>query len=416
VKNIFSSLITGSELILGPEYLFDFEAILGIIMKHNVTLMNCVPSLFYELMDINKNNNFNILKNIKLVILGGEAIERRKIMDWAKYQVFDTEIMNVYGPTECTSVSTFSFLKKNELLHDKSITIGNPTYNKQVYVLKNDGRICPIYAKGELCISGIGTINSYIGEFNQTSDVFSKDLLDPKLTLYHTGDIVYWNQDGELIFVGRKDKQVKIDGHRIELGEIEQALLKRYTEIKQCCVLLQEENHHKVLVAHVIMNQDAEQLVQIEENLLNWLPSYMIPKNIVYHNTFPLTPHGKIDYKKIIENSSSCEKIETVNENENLSIKEQVANIWRTLLSENEIDYDANFFDAGGYSLLLYKLSKMIEVKLNCKVTFVELMTYTTINTFSEYMEVKMKANSTDPKQFAKLKLQEMKNRRTRSW
>ncbi|SES92544.1 non-ribosomal peptide synthetase [[Clostridium] polysaccharolyticum] len=415
VKNIFSSMLCGSELVLGPEYLFDFEGILELIRTCKITIMNCVPSLFYELLDVDKENGFTALKQLELIVLGGEAIERKRIEDWFQSDLFQTKIMNVYGPTECTSVSTYGFLDKEKLMSGEPINIGRPCYNKQVYVLSEDGKICPIHSVGELCISGIGTVDSYIGQAKTSREVFKKDLLHKERTLYHTGDLVYWNADGELIFIGRKDRQVKIDGHRIELGEIEQALLSQYEVMEQCCVLLEEQNNHKTLVAHVVMDAGAEPIQKIEDKMSDWLPAFMIPKKIITHQAFPLTPHGKIDYKalgKSLDEKKAMKETST----EKLSVRERIANIWKKILSVDEVDYNTNFFDAGGYSLLLYKLSRMIEIELKCKITYVELMTYTTIDTFSEYIEKKMSREALDPKELAKQKLKELKKNRSKNW
>ncbi len=412
IKNIFSSLSTGSELVLGPERLFDLESILELISNHDVTLMNCVPSLFYELLDIDKNERFKVLKKLRLVILGGEAIEKRRIKPWIESNELNLNIMNVYGPTECTSVSSYSILKKNELKSGADITIGSPTYNKQIYIMNMSGKLCPEYAKGELCISGIGTISSYIGKFKNNKDAFSKDILNANQILYHTGDIAYWNKRGELVFVGRKDRQVKIDGHRIELGEIEQTILKCYPQIEKCCVVVAEEQQHKEIIAHIVVERDDVVLLSYKNKLADWLPAYMIPKKIINHNVLPLTTNGKVDFKKLSHCNYNVEINKDLLRNNENEITEKVANIWMQLLETQEVDYDENFFDAGGYSLLLYKLSKMIEKELNCKITFVELMTYTTINSFSNYIIQKMNKNTKDCEKPVKLELKEIKNKR----
>lgn len=412
IKNIFSSLSTGSELVLGPERLFDLEAILLLITNRDVTLINCVPSLFYEILDIGKNSEFNALKKLRLVILGGEAIEKKEIQPWIESDELNFNIMNVYGPTECTSVSSYSVLKKNKLKNGENITIGSPTYNKQIYIIDMNGKICPQYAMGELCISGIGTISSYIGKFKSNKDSFSKDILNKNRILYHTGDIAYWNKSGEIIFVGRKDRQVKLDGHRIELGEIEQTILQCYPQVEKCCVVVSEEQKHKEIIAHIVAKQADIVLLNYKNELADWLPKYMIPKKMLNHNALPLTANGKIDLKKLSHcnfNAQQNEDILLDNENR---ITEKVANIWKQLLEIQEVDYDENFFDAGGYSLLLYKLSKMIEKELKCKVTFVELMTYTTINSFSNYIIQKLNENIKENEKPVKLDLKEIKNKR----
>ncbi len=388
VKNVFTPLICGGTLVLGPQNLFDTPQVLDIITKYKVTHANCVPSLFYALIDTDQVNGYQNLSPLKYVTLGGETLRAAPLIPWVQSDNYKCIISNVYGPTECTSVSTAYFLTKEDIQSRREIPIGKPVYNKLLYVLNSNKKLCPIGMPGELYISGMGTVNEYINNEEYTKASFFADSFNSGYTMYKTGDLVKWDNDGNLYFIGRTDFQVKIQGHRIELGEIE-SVINSYPVVQNSVVTtITDSNGYMRLAAYVQHSKDEsldEQ--QLRDYLLEWLPEYMVPSLLKFCHSFPLNVHGKVDRNALppIDNMASYS---VPHASESLSAQQStMVEIWKSVLGIDKVSINDNFFDVGGYSLLLYKLSRRIEEELKVSVTFLDLLTYPTIQSFLNYIE-----------------------------
>lgn len=386
VKNIFTPFMYGATLVLGPEILYDTQKVLDITKNYGVTHLNCVPSLFYALLDTDKDVELEHLKGVKYVIVGGEALQPKPLASWAESNI-QAKLLNVYGPTECTSVTTAYLVPKEEVLENIPISIGKPIDNKLVYVLNKNNKLCPIGVEGELFISGIGTAEKYLSAPEGYETAFQPNIFDTDQIMYKTGDIVRWNEDGLLEFLGRKDGQVKINGHRVELSEIE-AILAQCAGVKETVVLLQKERNGKEAVIAFVVSDNDETTEQVIKSFANqYIPSYMIPSQIEVMKQFPRTFNGKTDKRALLATLQKEKKVEQKYTANSSTVQGQLEQIWTSLLGVECVDYDVNFFDAGGYSLLLYKLSKKIEETFSIRVSYADLMSYTTINTFAEFIE-----------------------------
>lgn len=413
VKNIFTPFMTGATLVLGPEILYDTKKVLDITKDYGVSHLNCVPSLFYALLDHDKENQLMHLKDVKYVIVGGEALQAKPLLDWAQSDM-QAKIVNVYGPTECTSVTTAYVVSKEEVLQNASIPIGKPIDNKLVYVLNKNQKLCPEGVEGELYISGVGTATKYLSAPEGYEEAFQTNLFENTQIMYKTGDIVKWNEKGLLEFSGRKDGQVKINGHRVELSEIE-SILAQCTGVKESIVLLRKDKNGKEFVVAFVVSDVEETTEQTIKDFANqYIPSYMIPSQIKVLKQFPHTFNGKTDKRALL---ALLEKEKTVihkKQENGTTTQIKLAEIWKELLGVEHVEYDVNFFDAGGYSLLLYKLTKKIEEAFSIEVTFANLMTYTTINSFAEFIEngKKIEEKSSGKKESAyKKRLESLRNR-----
>ena len=190
IKNIFSPLMAGGTIVLGSEKLFDTEKILSIIKKYHVTHLNCVPSLFTALTETDSYNNFEIMKTLKYIILGGERFNKQQMKKFVKATDFRGSITNVYGPTECTIISTEYSLSLHDLENDKEIPIGKPIYNMNVFILDDNRKLCDIGDEGTVYLSGIGTACYCTPD---SGDGFEPDLFEPSEMMYNTKDIARIN-------------------------------------------------------------------------------------------------------------------------------------------------------------------------------------------------------------------------------
>ena len=277
-------------------------------------------------------------------------------------------------------------LIRKTVLDNQVIPIGNPINNKIVYVLNRNNKLVPNYFQGELFLSGIGTARRYLINHDKSiNTVFQENRFCHGEIMYRTGDMVKWDENGQLIYLGRIDKQVKIQGHRVELQEIEQ-VLKQYHLIKEAVVLYRSSEKKDVLVAFIIGIEDSIDIELLNANIESILPNYMMPNKYILLKSFPVNLNGKVDNNQLIKMIDMHDHIE--NDKEIKEIKEDihliVHKIWSDLLEVDNIGYDINFFDAGGYSLLLYKLNKVLTKTFDINISFIDLMTYTTINELAE--------------------------------
>jgi len=219
---IFWSLCTGGTLVISENKLEqDIEKLTTVIKNHKVSHTLMLPSLYQTIIsyaDLDK------LISLKAVIVAGEACNKNLIETHFK-KLPNVNLYNEYGPTEGTVWCLAHKIKKTDLQRN-SIPIGKPVANTEIYVLDSNLKKVPFGTVGELCIGGRNLTSGYYKDHVKTSEVFIDSPFKPSGKIYKTGDLVKFNDDETLQFLGRKDQQVKVRGYRIELDEIEQQIYK----------------------------------------------------------------------------------------------------------------------------------------------------------------------------------------------
>ena len=302
----------------------------------NCTVLNCTPSMAPLLLIDDSNNN------VLSLITGGETCPRGLEKDVSIFR-------NCYGPTEASILCTFS--------HSPS-TIGRPLPNVLCYVVHpDDGSLCPPGVSGELWIGGVGVSLGYNNRPELTAEKFIPDTFRTDSSspgdVYKTGDRVKWNDDGELVFLGRFDHQVKVNGYRIELGEI-QAELEKQAGVSGAVAMV----HKEKLIAYVMA---AEEAIAVSEESLKCalesdncqLASYMIPWRIIVMDEFPLTVNGKIDRTNLPTSDLLPGCYDTVAPGSHTETF--ICKLFEEILSLDSVSMDYNFTDLGGHSLLVMK-------------------------------------------------------------
>jgi natural product biosynthesis luciferase-like monooxygenase protein len=363
--------------------------IASLIKEQKVTHMQCTPSMAQML--IADEESKKSLASLQSLLIGGEAFP----LKLAKNLVdsIDGDVLNMYGPTESTVWSTVFKLKKQI---GKTIPIGKPIANTQIYILDDYNQLMPIGVPGELCIGGEGVTFGYYNRTELTAEKFIDNPFTKETNnkIYRTGDLAFFTADGSIEFLGRSDHQVKIRGHRIELGEIE-ATLSEHQEIREAVVIAREDSEGDVrLVAYIIWkNGSSVQTANLKDYLKVKLPDYMIPSHYLTIDKFPLTPNGKIDrkafpdYSEYISELTPKNRILPANE-----LEEKIASIWQDLLKMPKVGINDNFFDIGGHSLLAVQLHSRLKEVLGPELTLIDIFTYPTIHTLEEF--VNKKSNS----------------------
>ena len=294
VKDIYSSIKMGATLVLIPKsYFSNPTLLLDYLCNNNVTTMTwavsalCLITTFHGL-------DYKVPNKVNKIIFSGEVMPIKHLNIWME-KLPNTTFVNVYGPTEITCNCTYYIIDKNKE-YDK-LPIGKPFPNERVILLdENDNEITDINKVGQICVIGTCLSLGYFNNKTQTDNAFKLNLNQTNYneTVYHTGDLAYYNEDYDLVFNGRKDFQIKYLGHRIELEEIDKAIMK-CNEVIRCSCIFDEEKSK--LYAFYVGNIEKSDL---RNKLKEILPVYMIPTSIIKLDELPLNKNGKIDRKKLL--------------------------------------------------------------------------------------------------------------------
>lgn len=296
VKDIYSALKQAATLVVIPKRLFSQPALLlDFICDHNVTTMIwavsalCLISTFHGL-------DYRTPNSVRRVLFSGEVMPYKHLKSWMEH-LPDTQFVNLYGPTEITCNCTYHIIDRNAD-YSGGIPIGKAFPNEHVFLLnENNAEITSVGETGEICVRGTALALGYYNNPEQTAVAFPNNPLNKFYPerIYRTGDLAQYTPDGELMFCGRKDFQIKYMGHRIELEEIERAV-SAIQGVERCCAVFDGEKQK--LYGFYIGNMDKKELYS---SLKEKLPVFMIPSSLINIDSFPLTKNGKIDRKQLLE-------------------------------------------------------------------------------------------------------------------
>ena len=228
---------------------------------------------------------------LKKILFAGEVMPMKHLNYWRK-RLKNSFFANLYGPTEITVDCTYYIVDK-DFHDDESLPIGMPCRNSDIFILNKDDKKTDVNEKGELCVRGSSLALGYWNNFKKTTEVFTQNPLNKNYPdkIYRTGDIVYKDKEGLIIFVGRRDLQIKHQGYRIELGEIENAVLS-ISQIDNACVIYDDEGKNIVLFYE---SKDTIAPIEIRKELIKYLPKHMLPTVFIKLDKLPKNPNGKID-------------------------------------------------------------------------------------------------------------------------
>ena len=345
VFELFVPLCWGGGIVLVPSAL----SIPTLPDSTPVTLINTVPSVLATLLQSSR-----LPVSVQTVNLAGEPL-RQTLVDLLRKRGHVGRILNLYGPSECTTYSTYA-----EVTGGSVPTIGRPIENTQVYVLDAAMQPVPIGIPGELYIGGSGVARGYLNRPELTAERFLRDpfRVQPGARLYKTGDQCRWLPDGNLEFLGRADQQIKLHGFRIELGEIE-ATLAQHPAVRDAVAILREDPscEPRVVAYCVLRPESPVTQTQLRSYLQSKLPSYMLPAAWVILPMMPLTSSGKIDRRALPAPDGSRRPEDGIPIAPRSSIEERLAAIWSSLLHIERVGVHDNFFALGGDSILAIQVT-----------------------------------------------------------
>ncbi|HEY1546572.1 MAG TPA: amino acid adenylation domain-containing protein [Kofleriaceae bacterium] len=315
------------------------------IAAHGVTSMWLTAALFNTVVD----EDPKLLTGIKQLFTGGEALSPSHIRR-ALAALPATELVNGYGPTECTTFTTTHKIPRD--IPDAPIPIGAPIADTQCYVLAKDGSPVPIGIVGELFVGGLGVARGYLARPELDGEKFVANPFGAG-KLYRTGDRVRWRPDGTIDFLGRADQQVKLRGFRIELGEIE-ARLGVLPGVTSCAVTIRSDGPlGKRLVAYVVGTATAATL---RAQLGKVLPEFMVPATFVAIDAMPVTANGKLDRAKLPAPSNARPELAQPYRAPTGDRESVICNVFADVLGFDRVGALDGFFELGGNSLLSLRL------------------------------------------------------------
>lgn len=289
ILDIYQTLRNGAEMVIIPERLFLFhKRLIEFLNENKVNTIFWVPSALTAVANSGILEKERI-EGIQKILFCGEIMPVKPLNEWRK-KYPEVLYANLYGPTEITDVCTYYIIDR-EFSEDELLPIGKACRNTEILVLNDKNELVSDGESGELCVRGTSLSLGYYGASEKSEVVFVQNPLNPKYRdlIYRTGDIVRYNEYGELLYLCRKDSQIKYQGHRIELGEIDSAGYS-IDGVRQACAVYDE---NKIVFFCSLSKRLSEK--KIYEELKTKIPKYMLPKVIKVLEEIPLNANGKLD-------------------------------------------------------------------------------------------------------------------------
>jgi amino acid adenylation domain-containing protein len=356
VMDIFGALLNGATL-----HTIDIKAeglggLADRLSREGISIYHSTPSVYrYFLGSLAADRR---LSTVRLVVLGGEAVNRADVELYQKHFPKECLFVNGLGPTEAT-VSLQYFVDHKTRVTGQSVPVGYPVADTEVLLLNEAGQ--PAALRGEIALNCEHVALGYWRNTKATLAAFSSDPLSLNRRIYRTGDMGRRLPDGAIVFEGRKDSQVKIRGFRVELGEIEIALAK-HAAVRDNVVVTRRNEAGEQLIAYVVIapaQTTGEN--ELRDFLRQKLPEYMIPVSFVELESLPLTASGKLNRRALPEPKDLQTRMQSVSPQPKTSVEKALARLWSDLLGAKQPGVNDNFFELGGHSLLAVRLFAQIE-------------------------------------------------------
>ena len=378
VSEVFTALAAGATLELGrPDANHAGRELARELRERCVSVVTLPPAVLATMPEEETDM-------LRTLVSAGEACAAEVVRRWAPGRLF----INAYGPTEATVCASLKVCDGHE---PGAPSVGRPMSNTRAYVLDASLRPQPVGVPGELCVGGVGVARGYVSRPSLTAERFVPDPFsgEPGGRMYRTGDLALWRADGEIEFLGRLDRQVKVRGFRVETGEVEAALT-AHPSVAAAVVVAHGEGEQRRLVAYVVPVEGGEAVPPASELrafVQGRLPEYMTPASFVTLAELPLTPNGKVDLRALpspeVQQSSQGRGFVAPR----TPAEQLVAAVWAEVLGVERVGVEDNFFDLGGHSLLATQLVSRVRDLLQVEVPVNAVFESPTVAEFVERLE-----------------------------
>jgi len=365
-------LVNGASIALAPPGRLRPESVAGFAIRHAVTIMAFVPSTLSGFLDAAVGRSG---LRLRVACCGGEVLSPELV---ARYlQGTSARLFNVYGPTEaCIFATAWPCVAGAAGL---ALPIGAAVDHTTIRVLDSAQGLLPWGVAGEICIGGGGLARGYLNQPELTRAAFIDDPFRPGARLYRTGDRGWLGPDGQLHFLGRLDRQVKLRGYRVELGEIESALM-AIEGVTQAAVQLVEHQGRSAIHSWVATSSDQgpDSLLRV---LRLRLPDYMVPSALAVLPALPRNSTGKIDYAALTAITDTA--LRPASRGPASPLERALLAIWEDALGRRPLTVQDNFFDVGGDSLSALGVLTAAEHQLGRKLPLYLLTEHPTVEQFA---------------------------------
>ncbi|MET8764167.1 amino acid adenylation domain-containing protein [Lentzea sp. NPDC004782] len=370
---LFTALLSGAAIVLADrEALAAGERLARTIDAHRVTHAMIPPAVLATLPA-------DALSTVESLVVGGEVTPPELVARWAPGR----RVTNVYGPTETTACATMSLPL---VAGAGDLPIGLAVPGTRLHVLDRALRPVPAGVAGELYVTGSGVARGYVGRPGMTSERFvASPYGAPGERMYRTGDVVSLAEDGQLVFLGRVDQQVKLRGFRVELAEIEAVLL-THDDVRRVAVVVDTSAGDRRLVAYVVPSGTAAPglAARLRDHLRGSLPDYMVVSAVVLLKAIPLTSSSKVDRRRLPAPDYAAQSTgrppRTVRE-------EILVGLFAEVLGLDEVGVDDDFFALGGHSLLATRLADRVCAVLGVDVPIKDVFAASTAADLAALLE-----------------------------
>jgi len=375
VWQFLAALISGgTTCILDRDVVLDPGVLLHRLRRHGVTVFESVPSLMTAFLNGLPKGDDHSLPELRWMIATGERLGINLVRMW--YALYpQIKLLNAYGPTEASDDVTHHIVEAPGA-GQHLVSIGKPVRNTHIYILDRNGNLCPIGMKGEICVGGTGVGKGYWKNEELTRKVFRPNPLLPYIrqkeydTIYRTGDIGYYLDNGDIICLGRTDDQVKVRGFRLEPGEVEHVLIE-CEGVKEAVLLAAggQENDRRLL-AFIVPENPSLNISHLRRTLKDRVPDHMVPSVIVKIDKIPLTSNGKADRNALLKKGMALYQAEENYVAPRTEVEKQLAEIWEDVLGMDMIGMNETFFDLGGHSLLIIRCNQRVKNTFDVDLPF----------------------------------------------
>lgn len=410
VWEIWGSLLYGGRLVIVPLSVArspgDFARLL---QRERVTVLNQTPSAFRQIIQWERFVGVPLQLSLRLIIFGGEKLDLAMLAPWfARHGDVRPELINMYGITETTVHVTYKRLGTELSARDEGSLIGEPIPDLEIHLLDPAGREVPVGTPGEIHVAGPGVARGYLNQPTLTAERFigTSDAGGPPVRMYRSGDLAVRRDDGELLYIGRCDDQLKVRGFRIEPAEIRACLL-AHPEIAHAEILVRDFGEGDArLIAFVVTapghsTAPSSLLQALRKDAERELPEHMRPSLILPIDAVPLTVHGKVDRQALLllamesapddparaENSLPCAGSET---------ERQIAEIVTQILEQPRVQVSDDLAARGLTSLALVRILLQLNGHFGISLTGSELGESISISALASQVDALLSSTAPD--------------------
>lgn len=367
LEEIIPTLLAGAQIVLRDEgAVASVPALLDLLRRQRITVLNLPASFWHVMVEEMARRSLALPPSVRLLVTGSERINPVALAQWQRLAP-GLGFINAYGPTEATVTCT-AYHHDSGKTHPTpgDVPIGRPLGHALVRLRAFDGSLAPRGGIGLLWVGGAAVAGGYLGQPDQTAASFGADPWHAGARLYCTGDQARWRDDGQLMFLGRRDRQVKLRGHRIDLHQVE-TVLAALPQVQQAHVALDGDagSPGARLLAWLVCETgpDAVDLSQVRRAAARSLPAYMLPF-LIGVDRLPVGPNGKINTKALPRTMTAGDSgTEAGAQVLSDPLTTTIAECFKQVLALDSVSPDASFHDLGGDSLLSLRLVSLIEAE-----------------------------------------------------